>query len=288
MSCVAFLGLGLMGAPMADRVLDAGHDLRVWNRTAGKADGLVARGATGPPTPAEAVRDADVVITMLADPQALDDVVFGPDGIAGSIGPDAVLIDMSTVGPTAIRTTAERLLPVRVLDAPVLGSVPQAEAGSLTILVGGDREVLLGCTGVLEAMGRVVHVGGAGAGATVKLANNAAGMTTLVTLGEVLSLTDRAGLDPETVLDALGMGPLASFVDRWRGRISDPAGRVDFRLALGRKDMALAQREAEELGLSLEVLRVAIAACDEAVAAGMEDEDNTAVVRHLRAPERSD
>ncbi len=216
MTRVAFLGLGAMGAPMAGRVLDAGHDLTVWNRTPGRADGLVARGATAASTPAEAVRDAEVVVTMLADPAALDDVVSGDDGVAGSIGPDAVLVDMSTVGPTAIRSVAERLRPVRVLDAPVLGSVPQAETGSLVILVGGDRDALLRCTDVLEAMGRVVHVGGSGAGATVKLANNAAGMSALVALGEVLSFTDRAGLDPETVLDALGMGPLASFVDRWR------------------------------------------------------------------------
>ena len=286
MTRVAFLGLGKMGLPMAGRVLDAGHDLRVWNRTPGRADGLVTRGATAAQAPAEAVRDADVVITMLADPAALDDVVFGHDGVAGSIGANGVLIDMSTVGPTAIRSVAERLEPVRVLDAPVLGSVPHAEAGSLVILVGGDHEALLRCTEVLEAMGRVVHVGAAGAGAIVKLANNAAGMSTLVVLGEVLSLTDRAGLDPETVLDAIGMGPLASFVDRWRERLTGPVGTVDFRLVLARKDLALALNEAQELGLDLELVRAAIARCDEAVAGGLGDEDNTAVVRHLRAPER--
>jgi 3-hydroxyisobutyrate dehydrogenase/2-hydroxy-3-oxopropionate reductase len=276
-----------MGLPMAGRVLNAGHDLRVWNRTPGRADGLVSRGATAAPTAAEAVRDADMVITMLADPAALDEVVFGHDGVAGSIGPDAVLIDMSTVGPTAIRSVAERLRPVRVLDAPVLGSVPHAEGGALVILVGGDPEVVVVCTDVLESMGRIVHVGAAGAGATVKIANNAAGMSALVALGEVLSLTDRAGLDPETVLDAIGMGPLASFIDRWRNGLTGVVGRVDFRLVLARKDLALAQSEAQEVGLDLELLRAAIARCDQAVAGGLGDEDNTAVVRHLRDPARS-
>ncbi len=284
MTRVAFLGLGAMGAPMAGRVFEAGHDLTVWNRTPGRADPLVARGATAATTPAEAARDAEVVVTMLADPAALDDVI---DGFAGSIGQDAVLVDMSTVGPTAIRSVAERLRPVQVLDAPVLGSVPQAETGSLVILVGGDRDALLRCTDVLEAMGKVVPVGGTGAGATVKLANNAAGMSALVALGEVLSFTDRAGLDPETVLDAIGMGPLASFVERWRPGVTEATGgRVDFRLVLARKDLALAAEEAQELGVRLEMVRDAIAVCDEAIAAGLGDEDNTAVARHLRATEQ--
>jgi 3-hydroxyisobutyrate dehydrogenase/2-hydroxy-3-oxopropionate reductase len=273
-----------MGAPMAGRLLDAGHDLAVWNRTPARADALVARGAAAAATPAEAVADAEIVVTMVADPQALREVV---DGIAGSIEPDAVFVEMSTVGPTAIRSVAERLRPVRVLDAPVLGSVPQAEAGSLTILVGGDRDSLARCTDVLEAMGRIVHVGPAGAGATVKLANNAAGMSALVALGEVLSFTDRAGLDPEAVLDAIGMGPLASFVERWRpGVTGATGGRVDFRLVLARKDLALAADEAQELGVRLRMVREAIAACDEAIAAGLGDEDNTAVARHVRSAGR--
>jgi 3-hydroxyisobutyrate dehydrogenase/2-hydroxy-3-oxopropionate reductase len=273
-----------MGAPMAGRLLDAGHDLAVWNRTPARADALVARGAAAAATPAEAVADAEIVVTMVADPQALREVV---DGIAGSIEPDAVFVEMSTVGPTAIRSVAERLRPVRVLDAPVLGSVPQAEAGSLTILVGGDRDPLARCTDVLEAMGRIVHVGPAGAGATVKLANNAAGMSALVALGEVLSFTDRAGLDPEAVLDAIGMGPLASFVERWRpGVTGATGGRVDFRLVLARKDLALAADEAQELGVRLRMVREAIAACDEAIAAGLGDEDNTAVARHVRSAGR--
>jgi 3-hydroxyisobutyrate dehydrogenase/2-hydroxy-3-oxopropionate reductase len=280
---VAFLGLGKMGLPMAGRLLDAGHDLRVWNRTLGKAEGLVARGAVGAASAAEAARDAEIVITMLADPAALVEVVFGRDGIADSIDPEAFLIDMSTVGPTAIRAVAERLGEVRVLDAPVLGSVPHAEAGSLVILVGGEQQTVSRCTEVLEAMGTIQHVGPSGAGATAKLASNAAVMSTIVSLGEALSLSDRLGANPTTVLDAIGSGPLASFVERFRGKLTDGAGRTDFRLVLARKDLALAVEEAQALGLDLTHLRAAIARCDEAIAAGLGDDDNTSVTRYLRS-----
>jgi len=280
---VAFLGLGAMGAPMARRLVDAGHDLRVWNRTPGRDGGLIAAGAHCARTPAEAARDAEIVITMLADPPALEQVLFGPDGVSETIAPGSILIDMSTVGPTAIHVAADRLPEVAVLDAPVLGSVPHAEAGTLAILVGGEREVLDRCAELLDAMGTVRHVGPSGAGATVKLANNAAGMSTMACLGEVLALTDRTGLDPEVVLDALAMGPLGSFVDRWRGKVTGQESRVDFTLALARKDLALALHEGERLGLRLTVPQAAAARCDEAIAAGRASEDNTAVVAEIRS-----
>ena len=114
---------------MAGRLLEAGHSLRVWNRTPGRDEALVAAGASRAATPAEAAQGAAVVITMVADPAALEQVLFGPDGAAETIAPDATLIDMSTVGPTAIRAAAEKLAPVAVLDAPVLGSVPHAQGG---------------------------------------------------------------------------------------------------------------------------------------------------------------
>jgi 3-hydroxyisobutyrate dehydrogenase-like beta-hydroxyacid dehydrogenase len=279
---IAFLGLGAMGRPMAGRLLDAGHDLRVWNRTPGRAEDLAGRGAERAATPADAARGVEFVITMLADPLALEGVVFGSDGIAETIGPDAVLVDMSTVGPTAIRRVGDRLRPVPVLDAPVLGTVPHAEAGSLTILAGGDADVLGRCAGVLEAMGTIRHVGRAGAGALVKHANNAASLTTLTCLGEVLALTDEAGLDPVVVLDAIGMGPLGSAVERWRERITGSVDRVDFRLALARKDLGLAIDEAATAGVPLSLPRATAGRFDDALAAGRGDEDLTAVVAFVR------
>jgi 3-hydroxyisobutyrate dehydrogenase-like beta-hydroxyacid dehydrogenase len=280
---VAFLGLGAMGARMARRLVDAGHDLRVWNRTPGRDEGLIAARAHPARTPAEAVRDAEIVITMLADPPALEQVLFGTDGVSETIAPGSILIDMSTVGPTAIRAAADRLPAVAVLDAPVLGSVPHAEAGTLSILVGGDRDVLDRCTEVLAVMGAVRHVGPSGAGATVKLANNASVMSTMACLGEVLALTDRAGLDPEVVLDALAMGPLASFVERWHDKLTGRVDRVDFSLSLARKDLNLALEEGTRVGLRLSLAEAAVARCDEAIAAGRGSEDNTAVVAEIRS-----
>lgn len=282
MSRIAFLGLGAMGSPMARRLLEAGHDVHVWNRTSARGEELAALGAVAAPSPAEASRLAEVVITMLADPAALEAVLFGPEGVAGAIRPESTLIDMSTVGPQAIRAVAERLAPVRVLDAPVLGSVPHAVAGELVILVGGDEATLDRCRPVLETMGSVMHVGPSGSGALAKLANNAAGMSALVGLGEVLSYTDRAGLDVGSVLDAIGRGPLSSLIERWRDRITGEPDTVQFRLELARKDLALAVDEARAMDVDLSITRAAIVRCDEAIAAGRKDEDNTAVVRQIR------
>jgi 3-hydroxyisobutyrate dehydrogenase/2-hydroxy-3-oxopropionate reductase len=210
-------------------------------------------------------------------------VLFAPAGVAETIPSDATLIDMSTVGAEAIRSAAERLAPVGVLDAPVFGSVPHAEAGTLTIVVGGDGDRFARHAELLGAMGTPIHVGPAGAGATLKLAHNAAVSSTLVAVGEMLALTDRAGLDPEVVLDALGRGPLASFLDRWRDRLLGRVDRVDFRLSLARKDLGLAVAEARAAGVEATVPSAAAARCDEAIVAGRGDADNSAVVAFLRA-----
>lgn len=283
MTRVAFLGLGAMGGPMAARLIDAGHDLRVWNRTPGRDHDLVSAGAFRAASPAEAASDAEVAITMLSDPPALEQVLFGAGGVAESIRPEATLIEMSTVGPGAIRAAAERLAPVAVLDAPVLGSVPHAQAGTMTIVVGGDEQALGRHAELLGVLGTVLHVGPSGAGATLKLANNAAVMSALVGLGEVLALTDRAGIDPETVLDAMSRGPLGSLVERWRDKITGRIDRVDFRLALARKDLGLALDEAGHAGLRLAVPAAATERVDEAIAAGRGEDDNTAVVAVVRS-----
>jgi len=281
-SRIAFLGLGRMGSPMARRLLDAGHDVRVWNRTADRALDLVGSGAEQAGTPADAAKGAEIAITMLSDPAALEEVLFGRDGVAEAIPSDATFIDMSTVGPNAIRAAAARLRPVETLDAPVLGSVPHAEAGTLSILVGGDADVLRRCEDVLRAMGTVRHIGPLGAGATVKLAGNAAVMSTMVCLGEVLGLTDRGGVDQEVVFDAIGMGPLGSFIERFRDRALGLSNRIDFRLALARKDLALVLDEAERAGLRLSIPDAAAARCDEAIASGLGERDNTVVVGSIR------
>jgi 3-hydroxyisobutyrate dehydrogenase-like beta-hydroxyacid dehydrogenase len=280
-STIAVLGLGAMGRAIAQRLLEAGHDLTVWNRTPGRDEELVSAGATRADTPADAVRGAEVVVTMLTDPPALETVLFGPDGAASALPETATLIEMSTVGPTAIASAAERLS-APVLDAPVLGSVPSAEAGRLVILVGGDREVFDRYRELLSLLGTPMHLGPSGSGAWLKLVNNAASIATLVALGELLALTDHAGLATDTVLASLEAGPLASLVERWRPRLMGEDQSSYFRLALARKDLAIVFDEAEREGTELTVAETAAARCDDAIEAGLGDEDFGAIVPFLR------
>ena len=282
MTAVAVLGLGAMGRAIGARLLDDGHDVSVWNRTPGKDDDLVASGARRAETAAGAVRDVDVVITMVTDPPALEAVLFGPDGAASAIPPEATLIDMSTVGPTEIASVVERLAPVAVLDAPVLGSVPSVEGGTLVILVGGERAVFERRSELLSLLATTIYVGPSGSGAWLKLVNNAAGTAALVAVGELLGLTDRAEIDLDVALDSLAAGPLASLIERWRPRLTGEDHASYFRLALARKDLALAFDEAERAGTELTVAEAAAARCDEAIGDGLGDEDFGAIVPFLR------
>jgi 3-hydroxyisobutyrate dehydrogenase-like beta-hydroxyacid dehydrogenase len=281
-SAVTVLGLGAMGAAIAAKLRAEGHEVTVWNRTPGRDDELVAAGARRAETPADGVEDAEVVVTMLTDPPALEQTLFGPDGAGRAIAPDATLIEMSTVGPTAIGTVIDRLAPVDVLDAPVLGSVPSVETGSLVILVGGDRAVFDRHAALLGLLGTTMYVGPSGSGAWLKLVNNAASIATLVALGELLAVTDRAGLEPATVLDSLEAGPLASLIARWRPRLLEQDTSSNFRLALARKDLEIAFEEAARLERRLTVDETAAARSDEAIGAGLGDEDFGAVVGFLR------
>ena len=282
MTAIAILGLGAMGRAISHRLLGAGHELSVWNRTPGRDDELVTAGARRAGSAADAVRNAEVVITMVTDPPALEGVLFGPDGAAGAIPQSATLIDMSTVGPTEIASVAERLEPVAVLDAPVLGSVPSVETGKLVILAGGDREAFDRHTELLATLGTPVYLGASGSGALLKLVNNAASTATLVALGELLALTDRAGLGIDDVLKGLEVGPLASLIERWRPRLKGEDQSSYFRLALARKDLAIAFDEAEREGTELRVAETAAARCDEAIEDGLGDEDFGAIVPFLR------
>ena len=282
MTAIAVLGLGAMGRAISHRLLGAGHELSVWNRTPGRDEELIAAGARRAGSAADAVRNAEVVITMVTDPPALEGVLFGPDGAAPAIPQSATLIDMSTVGPTEIASVAERLAPVPVLDAPVLGSVPSVETGKLVILAGGDREVFDRHTELLSILGTPVYLGASGSGAMLKLVNNAASTATLVALGELLALTDRAGLGTDDVLKGLEVGPLASLIERWRPRLKGDDQSSYFRLSLARKDLAIAFDEAEREGAELRVAETAAARCDEAIEEGLGDEDFGAIVPFLR------
>jgi 3-hydroxyisobutyrate dehydrogenase-like beta-hydroxyacid dehydrogenase len=280
---VAFCGLGRMGVPMAARLVDAGHQLAVWNRTPGRAGALLERGASEAGSPAECAAGAEVVVTMLSDPDALEVVTFGADGVAAGVSPGAVVLEMSTVGPDVVRSLAARLPEgVHVLDAPVLGSVPQATDGTLKIFVGGDRAVVERCRPVLDAMGTPRHLGPLGAGAAMKLVANSTLGAVMSAVGEALALADALGLDEQAVLDILAESPVGATVKGKRALIESGAYPANFKLALAAKDLRLVTAAAEQAGVELRLARAAQSWLDQAGAAGFGDLDYSAVIARIR------
>jgi 3-hydroxyisobutyrate dehydrogenase-like beta-hydroxyacid dehydrogenase len=206
---IAFLGLGLMGAPMARRLLDAGYPLTVWNRTASRAEPFAALGAQVAPSAAAAVKDADVVITMLADPAAVSAVI---DEIGPELRPGTRLIDTSSIGPDAVRATVARLPQgVSLVDAPVMGSVDRAATGELLILAGGDTAPV---RDILGHLGGVRQCGESGTGAALKLVLINAIIGGVVITGEALALGARLGLDETMVREGLAASPLGALLQR--------------------------------------------------------------------------
>ena len=217
---IAFLGLGQMGTPMARRLLGAGNDITVWNRTRSRAEPLADSGAKIADTPATAVADAEFAITMLSTPDVVEDVVFGADGLAGAMRDGSMLIQMSTIGPETERSIRERLPDnVEAIDAPVLGSVPQASDGTLRIFVGATGDQLARARPVLEPIGTVFHLGEPGAGAAMKLVANSTIGAAISAVGEALALSDALGLRREQVLEILSDSPVGPTVSGKRAYI---------------------------------------------------------------------
>jgi 3-hydroxyisobutyrate dehydrogenase len=283
MTTIGFCGLGQMGAPMAARLLDAGFDVAVWNRTSGKADPLVARGARRAASPAESASGAEAVITMLADPEAVEAVVFADDGLHRALASGGTLIEMSTVGPDTVRRVARRLPDgVTILDAPVLGSSPQAEAGDLKVFAAGERAEVDRRRPILATLGTVLYVGPLGAGASMKLVVNSTLGALMTALGEALVLGDALGLEQGTVLDVLADSPIGVPVRRKRESIESGTYPATFKLSLARKDLDLVNRAASQSSLQLRLARAASSWFAEAESAGLQDLDYSAVVAHIR------
>jgi 3-hydroxyisobutyrate dehydrogenase-like beta-hydroxyacid dehydrogenase len=246
---VAVIGLGAMGSRIARRLLDAGHELTVWNRTRARAE---AFGAPVAETPADAAGGVDVVITMVADPEALRNVTEGPDGVAAGARGGTTVIEMSTVGPDAV-ARLRSLLRTDLLDAPVLGSVSEADGGTLSIFVGGDEAVFEERRDVLETLGAPMYVGPSGAGAAAKLIANTTLIGTIGVLGEALALGEGLGLPRERVFEVLAKTPLAEQAARRRGPFERGDYPPRFPLRLARKDADLVG----ETGLDLRLVAAA-------------------------------
>ena len=282
MAKIAFLGLGQMGTPMASRLLDAGHDLTVWNRTESKTGPLVDQGAVAAASPSAAVAGADAVITMLADPQALEQVLFADDGVVGALSNGQWLIDMSTVGPDTIRSIRPRLPDGNVLvDAPVRGSVPEATVGRLVIFVGATPEAFAYVEPLLAPLGTPHHVGGPGAGAAAKLVANLTLGVAITAIGEALALGDTLGLDRATVLDVLADTPIGGTAKIKRPNIEADSYPPSFKLRHALKDLRLATETAD--GKELQLTAAARDWLEQAYADGDADLDVSAVVATIRA-----
>ena len=263
MTRVAFCGLGKMGAPMAARLLGLdGWELTVWNRTPERAAPLAEKGALLATTPAEAAAGADVIITMLATPEAVEEVV-----LAAAPQPGATLIEMSTIGLAAVTRLREKLpTEVRMVDAPVLGSVPQAQAGDLKVFAGGEGADLEWVRPLLERMGTVRHVGPLGSGAAMKLVANACLGVLMTGLGEALTLADALGLRQDDVLDVLVESPIGVTTKSKRANIESGEWPANFQLYLAAKDLGLVMDAAIAAGLDVRLLPQAKAWLDAAYA----------------------
>ena len=279
---LAVLGLGAMGARMATRLLDAGHDLTVWNRSPGPADALRPRAAVAA-TPRQAAAGADVVLSMVTDDDASRAVWTGPDGALAGLAAGAVAVESSTLTPAWVRELAPLAAErgATLLDAPVAGTRGPAEAGTLVFLVGGDARALARVRPALDAMGQAVHhVGETGRGAEVKLAINALYAVQVAAYAEWAHALRRAGVGLDRTAEVLSALPITSPAAAGALR-SVAAGAFDpqFPVDLVEKDLGYAVRLAESVGADAPATAAAHATFARALAAGLGDLNATGVAR---------
>lgn len=280
MTTVAVVGLGAMGRRVAGRLLREGYRVVGWNRTDGPGAALAEAGGVMAADPASAARAADLVIVLVSDDTAVREVTEGPYGVVTGLG-DAVLVQMSTVSQAALDRLATALpAGAALLDAPVLGSIAEAEAGTLRLLVGGDDEVLDRCAKPLRALGTVTHVGPVGSGTAAKLVANAALFGILGLLGEVLALAHRLGLRPDAAMRVIEATPLAAQAERRRPALATGEYPVRFALPLAVKDADLIQRAAGDSGTDARLVAAARTWLVDALAADPA-RDYSAVLEHI-------
>jgi 3-hydroxyisobutyrate dehydrogenase-like beta-hydroxyacid dehydrogenase len=280
MTSVAVIGLGAMGARFAGRFLEAGHEVIVWNRTPEKAEELVSRGASVATNPADAARRAEAVVTVVSDPTALRAVTGGTGGIAAGANASTTVIEMSTVGPRAVRWLETALPPgVSLLDAPVLGSLSEAESGTLLVFVGGPHRLATRWIPLFGTLGSVIVAGPLGSGAAAKLVANATLVGTLTLLGETIALADRLGLSRRLTMDILASTPLGLASKRRRDQLETGDFPLRFRLALARKDAELIREAAEAAHVDARLLAAAATWFAEAEETGLGDRDYSEILR---------
>ena len=287
MAKIAFLGLGVMGYPMAGHIAAAGHGVTVYNRTAAKAEAWVAQhGGAHAATPAAAAKDADVVLSCVGDDPDVLAVALGPDGAIPAMRDGAIYIDNSTVSATVARQLAEAGAErgVGVLDAPVSGGQAGAENGKLTVMVGGAQATFDAALAVMECYGaRVVRMGEAGTGQQAKMVNQICIAGLVQGLSEGLNFAQQAGLDTDALLEAISGGAAQSWqmVNRGHTMVKN---EFDFGFALDwmRKDLRICLEEGAQTDAPMPVTKIVAGFYDELSAAGHGRNDTSALIRRLR------
>ena len=280
---VGFIGLGLMGMPMARNVLKAGYQLTVYNRTPARAQPLVAEGARQAATPAELAQGSEVVVTIVTDSPDVQAVVEGDHGLLGGASPGMTWIDMSTISPDVTRRlgAAAAARGLETLDAPVSGGPPGAAAGTLSIMVGGKQEVFDACLPLLETMGKtIVRVGDLGSGQVTKACNQIVIAATLAGIAEALVVGAKAGVDPALIREALMGGYAGSRLLEVHGeRMIRHAFDPGFFVRLHNKDLHIALQMARSLSVSAPVTALAAQHFNALIADGDGELDNSAMLK---------
>jgi 3-hydroxyisobutyrate dehydrogenase len=289
---VAFFGLGIMGWPMAANLVRAGYELSVWTHSEGKADRFASdHGVRAGATPRAAAEGADAAITMVVDSPEVEATLLGDDGAAGGLNDGALCIDMSTIAPSAATALGERLTErgLEFLEAPVSGSRPKAEDGTLTIMAGGTDEAFGRARPLLDAMGElIVHVGPQGHGQMAKVLTNMMGAVNAAGLGEGVTVARKAGLDPGAFLEVAGGSAGNSTVLKLKGKPMfehdfDPLFKLEHML----KDLRHALSEARRLGVELDLAQLAERLYARAAEEGHGHEDFAAIVTAVEGDGRT-
>jgi 2-hydroxy-3-oxopropionate reductase len=284
---VGFIGLGLMGKPMARNIRKAGYPLVVHNRSRAAVDELVSEGAEGARSPADVASRADIVFTNLPDSPDVESVALGEDGIIEGAHPGLIYIDNSTIKPAVTRQVAEALGPhgVSMLDAPVSGGDIGAREGTLTIMIGGPIEALQKARPVLECIGKTItHVGDTGAGQIAKAANQIMVAAQMVAMAELLIFAKKAGADPRKVVDAIRGGAAQCWtLDIKPQRLFDNNRAPGFKAFMQAKDLSIVLDTAREYGVPVNSTAINAQYFNAMLEMGMSELDNSAVIGVVEA-----
>lgn len=283
---VAFIGLGTMGAPMAQNLLKAGHEVIVHNRTRDREAPLAEMGAQRAASPQESAASAEAIVTCVSDSPDVQAVVLGEGGVIHGANAGSLVIDMSTISPTVTRQIAQELNQrgIAMLDAPVSGGSEGAKQGTLSIMIGGEAADVERAKPLLQAMGQTItHVGSLGAGQLTKAINQIIAAGTYWAVAEGMSLGLKAGLDMDKLVQAVGSGAAGSWgLTNRSGNMIRNEYPLGFRMRLHRKDLVIALETARELGVTLPVAAYVEQVENGLIARGYGDDDISAIARSVR------